>query len=76
MKSDELQFAKAVLNKAEDKHVREVIADLDIPEKRALYLLTKWDSKHWYDYGVTIDLGWLTPLGVEKLTEIVNGHSD
>jgi hypothetical protein len=33
--------------------------------KRAWYLLEKWSNKGWYEYGVTLDLGWLTPLGKE-----------
>jgi hypothetical protein len=26
--------------------------------KRCWYLLEKWDSKGFYNYGVTLDLGW------------------
>ena len=34
-------------------------------EKRALYLLEKWDGKGWYEYGTAVDGGWLTPVGME-----------
>lgn len=36
-----------------------------ISYKRALYLLRKWTNKGWYDYGVSVDLGWLTSMGVD-----------
>lgn len=35
----------------------------DMAPKRAWYLLSKWARLGWYDYGVSIDLGWLTPAG-------------
>lgn len=40
--------------------VRKVIAMMGkiIPYKRCLYLLEKWDRLGFYDYGVTLDLGW------------------
>ena len=28
--------------------------------KRGWYLLRKWSSYGWYDWGVTVDLGWFT----------------
>ena len=34
-------------------------------EKQAHRTLEKWTGKDWYDYGVCLDLGWLTPKGVE-----------
>ncbi len=33
-------------------------------EKRALYLLKKWEEKGWYEYGTVIDGGWLTEKGL------------
>lgn len=33
--------------------------------KRAWYLLDKWSGKGWYDYGVNVDLGWITDKGYE-----------
>jgi hypothetical protein len=32
--------------------------------KRAWYLLEKWADKGWYDCGVVLDLGWITPEGM------------
>lgn len=39
--------------------------------KRAWYLLEKWTNKGWYSYGVTLDLGWLEPKGIEKAKELL-----
>ena len=39
--------------------------------KRAWYLLEKWSDKGWYDYGVTLDLGWLTPEGKEYVEQMI-----
>lgn len=36
---------------------------LTLPYKRAWYFLGKWAQKGWYEYGVTIDLGWITEMG-------------
>lgn len=32
--------------------------------KRALRILEKWCKKGWYDYGTSIDLGWVTEKGM------------
>jgi len=34
-----------------------------MPINRVCYLLEKWCGKDWYDYGVNILCGWLTPEG-------------
>lgn len=39
--------------------------DFYMHHKRAWYLLEKWCGKDWYEYGVTLDLGWLTDKGIE-----------
>lgn len=46
---------------------REIINEPNFPinYKRAWYLLEKWSGKDWYDYGVTLDLGWITKEGNE-----------
>jgi hypothetical protein len=46
---------------------REIIARESnwLNEKRALYLLEKWDGKGWFEYGTVVDGGWLTPKGME-----------
>lgn len=38
--------------------------------KRLNYLLEKWTSKGWFDYGVSARTGWLTPLGLVIAGEI------
>lgn len=44
--------------------------------KRAWYLLDKWACKRWYEWGVTMDLGWLTPEGINKAKEIMNSQAE
>lgn len=63
MKPDELALLLAVASCPEGNSVRDVIARMGINGKRACYLLGKWAGKGWYEWGVCIDLGWLTPLG-------------
>lgn len=42
-------------------YVRDIINNYcKIPRKRANYILIKWCDKGWYDYGVSMDLGWIT----------------
>lgn len=36
---------------------------LGIHHKRLAYILLKWADRGWYDYGVNVELGWLTPEG-------------
>lgn len=62
MKDDEKKLLTAIYNKGMNS-VRDIINEIEIPFKRCIYLLEKWCIKGWYDYGVTIDLGWLTEEG-------------
>lgn len=39
---------------------------LGINYKRVKFLCEKWATKGMYDYGVTADLGWVTPKGMER----------
>lgn len=41
--------------------IREVMGMFDgvIPERQMLYYLKKWAKIGFYDYGTTIDLGWI-----------------
>lgn len=75
-KPDEIELMRRMLNLDEDKYVRDLIDELHeagkLHYKRAWYLLDKWSLKGWYDYGVTLDLGWLTDEGREALTKFVN----
>ena len=69
IKTDEIYFwnlIKKELTIYREKTVRDVInkKDFSIHYKRAWYLLEKWSRKGWYDYGVSLDLGWITPEGL------------
>ena len=46
-------------------YVREVVRELGINENRAAYICEKWTVKGWYDYGVNVLAGWLTPEGLK-----------
>ena len=47
------------------------LLDPPIHHKRAWYLLEKWSGRGWYEYGVTLDLGWITPEGWAHQVEVV-----
>lgn len=49
---------------------RDVINALPIHHKRAWYLLLKWTNKGWYNYGTSLDLGWLTAEGLRAAAEV------
>lgn len=51
---------------------RDIINEKNFPihHKRAWYLLAKWSVKDWYDYGVALDLGWITETGNEHAKEL------
>ena len=65
IKPDEKCFMVA-LHEAGGKNPRPLINsdDFEMHYKRAWYLLNKWAEKGWYDWGVTLDMGWLTEEGV------------
>ncbi|MCJ7482674.1 MAG: hypothetical protein MUO31_06885 [Thermodesulfovibrionales bacterium] len=75
MKEDEKQFLRMIYEKCvpfgnKNYSVRDVINNPKCPivsYKRAWYVLGKWSSAKMglYDYGVTIDLGWLTEKGID-----------
>jgi hypothetical protein len=56
-KSEEEMFYQLI--KLTGKKPRELINELPINHKRAWYILEKWCRQGKYDYGVTLDLGWL-----------------
>ena len=53
--------------------VRDIINSPQMPfhHKRAWFLLEKWSDNGWYEYGVTLDLGWLTDEGVKHVEDII-----
>lgn len=64
VKPDEPFFLVAVaIGLRRGLFVRDIIARHGINHKRAAYLLLKWTGRNWYDYGVCLDLGWLTDAG-------------
>jgi hypothetical protein len=85
-KPDELLFLKLLLARCRrigtrtGETPRQIInsADFPIAPKRAWYLLEKFSGgRDWYDFGVALDLGWLTKKGVAEITallETVPGH--
>lgn len=70
---DERTFAALILKCQHPWEIREAVEGCIVPFKRCAYYLDKWSTKGWYDYGVSLYLGWLEPLGREKLQEIVGG---
>lgn len=38
-------------------------AAMGIPRKRVEYFLEKWAQRFWWEYGVSIRLGWMTKEG-------------
>jgi hypothetical protein len=47
----------------EQPYVRDLVKDLGIPEKRAAFIVQKWESRGWYEFGVNCLAGWLTDQG-------------
>ena len=44
-----------------------------LPHKRAWYYLKKWDRLGFYNYGVTLDLGWLEDDKIpQRYLELIN----
>lgn len=73
MKADERYFLLAcaaeqdwsAYKKADKRFPRALAAALGIAPKRADYLCEKWSRANWYDYGVSVDLGWLAQPGID-----------
>lgn len=68
MKDDEIRFFRTCWEwwhneKAPFLNIRLIINIVSefIPVKRCWYLLEKWTRLGFYDYGVTLDLGWFYP---------------
>jgi hypothetical protein len=78
MKDDERRFLIWIKNNVGSPYtnppltgtsVRELInrPDFFMNYKRAWYVLGKWADKGWYEYGVSLDLGWLTDKGMDVI---------
>lgn len=79
MKSDEKQFMKEVLKNetlstAKKRSIRQIIEELPINKKRANYILEKWTSNGWYDWGVSIDMGWIEKDKYKEMEMLINGY--
>lgn len=80
-KPDELIFLKLLLDRCRrsgsGRHPaekpRQIINDPDfpLPAKRAWYLLGKYTGRGWYDFGTTLDSGWLTDEGVTEIRNVI-----
>lgn len=79
MKPEELNFLFSVCESQDwlpwrdrpcPASVREVIAASQINHKRCWRWLEKWSAKGWYDYGTSIDCGWMTPEGIEAASKL------
>lgn len=46
--------------------VRELGEKLGMHHKRVDYICEKWTNKDWYEYGTSVDLGWMTLKGMEQ----------
>ncbi len=75
MKLDEKVFLLALHSHGETPRELIYSGTVAINHKRAKYLLEKWCDKGWYDYGVTLDLGWLTSKGVSKAKEVLGDEN-
>lgn len=75
MKDDERAFLLALDARTISLRARHLTAldggaGINIPEKRAEYLLEKWSRAGWWDYGVSARTGWLTDAGRAKAHEL------
>jgi len=79
MKPDERKLAVLLLNRGkvqpdtiDGESTRTLVRESGLNYKRACYLLSKWTGKGWYEYGTSLELGWVTEDGARefaKLTE-------
>ncbi len=60
MKEHERIFFALCYNLRHEFKPRDIIRFLSetIPHKRCWYYLDKWSEKGFYDWGITLDLGW------------------
>lgn len=72
MKAHELALARAMLERDPDGPMpRDCIKRAGLVPKQCWRVLEKWCDKGWYDFGVCIDLGWLTEEGRAALQAAV-----
>ncbi|MCM3131874.1 hypothetical protein M3629_03710 [Paenibacillus polysaccharolyticus] len=80
MKDDEKRFLIDIYNRCHNGYLKKdgiSVKDLVqeevfyINHKRAYTLLEKWSRKGWYEYGVSVRVGWLQPEGIAKAKELI-----
>lgn len=83
MKSDEFQFLAIMLDRctyhsASESITRETPREIinsdgfPLHHKRAWFILRKWaGGLGWYDFGVSLDLGWLTEKGFTEMRALL-----
>jgi hypothetical protein len=57
-KSDEIEFILFLANGG-------IPSDFIMNKKRKLYILSKWESRGYFECGVSLITGWLTDRGIE-----------
>ena len=70
MKDDETKLLRLVYENQNLTPRAIMNSGIGIHHKRCRYFLDKWSDKDWYDYGVSVDLGWLTNKGIEVAKEL------
>lgn len=74
MKPDESTFFLSLRRlEGELPAIAALIKAQGINPKRAVYLLDKWEEKGWYEYGVSVMHGWLTPEGEALAAKMAGG---
>ncbi len=73
MKDKEFKFMKLLLEECQYQPYISGIATNFSGDKQLMYYLEKWNSKNWWDYGVSTRTGWFTPEGIEYFCLIENG---
>lgn len=70
-KSDEILFAERILEQDRARvDVYAIMEDIDMPEKRAAYILDKWTKKGAWEWGVNVMFGWVANrLELQKIAE-------
>lgn len=68
MKADERQMMEAAA--AVGAYLQ--VPDLPGNPKRVEYVLDKWCRRGWWEYGVSLRSGWLTPEGLAEVRELLS----
>lgn len=70
MKEDERKLASGILHCKTVMAARGVAHELGIHTKRLNYILNKWSTKGWWEYGTAPVSGWITETGRKVLSEL------